>query len=124
MGYGLCQDWRGYCWNQWFSETACSMALMGAEVLFYPTAIGSELLDLKMDSSGHWQRVMQGHAGVNLMSLVASNRIGIEQGKNGTELDFYGSPFIADNRGDKVAEMNRITQGFISQKFDLDELAQ
>jgi len=114
----------GICWDQWFPETARSMALMGAEILFYPTAIGSELLDPQMDSSGHWQRVMQGHAGANLMPLIASNRIGKEHGKKGTQMDFYGSSFIADNTGDKLAEMDRTTQGFISQTFDLDELAQ
>ena len=96
---------------------------MGAEILFYPTAIGSELLDPEMDSSGHWQRVMQGHAGANLMPLVASNRIGVEKGRKGTELDFYGSSFIADNTGEKLAEMDRETEGFITQTFDLDDLA-
>jgi len=114
----------GICWDQWFPETARSMALMGAEVLFYPTAIGSELLDPEMDSSGHWQRVMQGHAGANLMPLVASNRIGVEQGRNGTELDFYGSSFIADNTGDKLVEMDHMTEGYITQTFDLDALAE
>jgi len=113
----------GICWDQWFPETARSMALMGAEILFYPTAIGSELLDPEMDSCGHWQRVMQGHAGANLTPLVASNRIGLEPGKNGTELEFYGSSFIANNIGEKVAEMDRKTQGFVANTFDLDALA-
>ena len=113
----------GICWDQWFPESARSMALMGAEILFYPTAIGSELLDPEIDSSGHWQRVMQGHAGANLMPLIASNRIGIEKGRKGTELDFYGSSFIADNTGNKLAEMDRETEGFITQTFDLDDLA-
>ena len=113
----------GICWDQWFPESARSMALMGAEILFYPTAIGSELLDPEIDSSGLWQRVMQGHAGANLMPLIASNRIGIEKGRKGTELDFYGSSFIADNTGNKLAEMDRETEGFITQTFDLDDLA-
>lgn len=94
----------GICWDQWFPEAARAMALGGAEVLLYPTAIGSELLDPQWDSAPHWQRVMQGHAGANLMPLVAANRVGTEHGLNGTKLTFYGSSFIADPTGAKVSE--------------------
>ena len=82
------------------------MALLGAEVLLYPTAIGSEPPDPAWDSSGHWQRVMQGHAGANLMPVVAANRHGREVGQT-CEITFYGSSFIADNTGDKLAEAGR-----------------
>lgn len=111
------------CWDQWFPECARAMALMGAEILFYPTAIGSELLDPTYDSAPHWQTVMQGHAAANLMPLVASNRVGTEKGRNGTELTFYGSSFIANWQGQKVAESDRISEGFINSRFDLDEIA-
>ena len=86
----------GICWDQWFPESARAMALMGAELLFYPTAIGSEPQDPTLDSRDHWQRAMQGHAASNVMPLIASNRIGTEQGAHGTALTFYGSSFIAD----------------------------
>ena len=114
----------GICWDQWFPESARAMALMGAEILFYPTAIGSELLDPSWDSSTHWQRVQQGHAGANLMPLVASNRIGTEAGQTGTELTFYGSSFIADFTGEKVAEANRTEESVITHTFDLDDLSE
>ncbi len=113
----------GICWDQWFPEAARSMALMGAELLFYPTAIGSELLDPDWDSSGHWQRVMQGHAGANLVPVIASNRIGTEPGRNGTELTFYGSSFIADFTGDKMAEADRETETVLTATIDLDAVA-
>ena len=113
----------GICWDQWFPESARAMALMGAEVLFYPTAIGSELIDPDWDSSAHWQAVMCGHAGANLMPLVASNRIGAEPGRNGTELTFYGSSFIADWQGQVVTEMDREETGVRLATFDLDEIA-
>ena len=93
----------GICWDQWFPESARCMALLGAEVLLYPTAIGSEPPDPSWDSSGHWQRVMQGHAGANLMPVVAANRVGHEVGRT-CDITFYGSSFIADNTGAKVAE--------------------
>ncbi len=114
----------GICWDQWFPETARSMAVMGAELLFFPTAIGSELLDPTWDSSAHWQRVQQGHAGANLMPLVASNRIGTEPGRNGTEMTFYGSSFIADFTGEKVAEASRTDETVLTHTFDLDDLAE
>jgi N-carbamoylputrescine amidase len=113
----------GICWDQWFPEAARAMALLGAEILFYPTAIGSEPQDATLDSSGHWQRVMQGHAGANVMPVVASNRIGTEAGANGTEITFYGSSFIAGPTGEKVAEANRSTETVLTATFDLHEIA-
>jgi len=113
----------GICWDQWFPESARAMALMGAEMLFYPTAIGSELMDTSWDSAAHWQRVQQGHAGANLVPYVAANRIGTEAGRKGTEMTFYGSSFIADWTGEKVAEADRETETVLTHTFDLDELA-
>jgi N-carbamoylputrescine amidase len=111
----------GICWDQWFPEAARAMALLGAEILLYPTAIGSEPPDPSWDSSGHWQRVMQGHAGANLVPLVGANRIGHEVGET-TEITFYGSSFIADATGRKVAEAGRSDQTTIAATFDLDAL--
>lgn len=115
----------GICWDQWFPESARCMALLGAELLLYPTAIGSEPPDPTWDSCGHWQRVMQGHAGANLMPLIAANRIGREVGDpaGGREITFYGSSFIADATGAKVAEASRVDEGVITASFDLDALA-
>jgi N-carbamoylputrescine amidase len=112
----------GICWDQWFPETARSMALMGAEILLYPTAIGTEPQDPTIDSAAHWQRVMQGHAGANMLPLVASNRIGTEEGRNNTSMTFYGSSFIADPTGAKVAEADRTSEGVITATFDLDAI--
>jgi N-carbamoylputrescine amidase len=112
----------GICWDQWFPEAARAMALRGAEILFYPTAIGSEPADPGLDSAGHWQRVMQGHAGANLMPLVASNRIGTEPGKRDTDITFYGSSFIADPTGEKVAEADRSSEKVLTATFDLDAI--
>jgi N-carbamoylputrescine amidase len=109
------------CWDQWFPETARAMALMGAEVLLYPTAIGSEPQDTSIDSSGHWQRTMQGHAAANIMPLVASNRIGTEKGERWS-MTFYGSSFIAGPTGEKVAEADRLTESVLTASFDLDEI--
>jgi len=92
-------------------------------VLLYPTAIGSEPHDPHLDSSAHWQRVMQGHAGANLTPLIASNRIGTEEGRAGTSITFYGSSFIADQTGAKVAEAGREEEGVITATFDLDAIA-
>lgn len=111
----------GICWDQWYPETARSMALMGAEVLFFPTAIGSEPHDASLDTRDPWRRVMQGHAVANVMPVVASNRIGFEPGPGGGQ-DFYGSSFIADHRGDLVAELGRKDEGVITASFDLDFL--
>lgn len=113
----------GICWDQWFPECARSMALQGAEILLYPTAIGSEPHDPTLESSAHWQRVMQGHAGANLMPVVASNRIGDEPGKKGTSIRFYGSSFIAGATGEKLAEADRTSEAVLTATFDLDALA-
>ena len=110
------------CWDQWFPEAARAMALGGAEVLCYPSAIGTEPPDPSWDSSGHWQRVMQGHAGANLMPLVASNRVGREVGRS-CEITFYGSSFVADATGAKVAEADRTSACVVSATFDLDAVA-
>lgn len=112
----------GICWDQWFPEAARCMALLGAEILFYPTAIGSEPV-LQTDSKPHWQRCMQGHAAANLMPVIASNRIGHEVQKD-SEMTFYGSSFIADETGGLVAEADRETEGVITAEFDLDAIAQ
>jgi N-carbamoylputrescine amidase len=112
----------GICWDQWFPETARSMALLGAEVLLFPTAIGSEPPDPGWDSSGHWQRVMQGHAGANLMPLVAANRVGREVGAT-CEITFYGSSFVADATGAKVAEAGREGEAVLTATFDRAALA-
>ena len=111
----------GICWDQWFPEAARCMALMGAEVLLYPTAIGSEPHDPGIDSRDHWQRCMQGHAAANVMPLVASNRVGVERGQK-YEMTFYGSSFIADPTGAKVAEAGREGEAVLTASFDLDEV--
>lgn len=111
----------GICWDQWFPEAARSMALQGAEILFYPTAIGSEPHDNSISSRDHWQRVQQGHAGANLMPLIASNRIGNEE-QDGYDITFYGSSFIADQFGEKVQELNKTEEGILVHTFNLDEL--
>jgi N-carbamoylputrescine amidase len=111
----------GICWDQWFPECARSMALQGAELLFYPTAIGSEPHDASITSREHWQRVQQGHAGANLMPLIASNRIGREE-QDGYDITFYGSSFIADQFGAKLQELNETEEGILVHRFDLDEL--
>lgn len=115
----------GICWDQWFPECARSMALMGAELLFYPTAIGDEPT-LDIDSKGHWQRCMQGHAAANLMPVVASNRIGTEtisQNGHDSTMQFYGSSFITDGRGEIIQEASKDNQEVITATFDLDKLA-
>ena len=111
----------GICWDQWFPEAARCMALMGAELLLYPTAIGSEPV-LQKDSRPHWQRCMQGHAAANIMPVIASNRIGKEV-QGDSEMTFYGSSFIADETGEIVARADRETEGVITAEFDLDEIA-
>lgn len=113
----------GICWDQWFPEAARAMALLGAEALLYPSAIGSEPPPAPpLDSQGHWRRVMQGHAAANCMPLIASNRIGTEKGEVG-ELTFYGSSFIADATGAVASELNRTEEGVICASFDLDDVA-
>ena len=115
----------GICWDQWFLECARSMALMGAELLFYPTAIGDEPT-LGINSKGHWQRCMQGHAAANLMPVIAANRIGTEtisQNGNDSTLEFYGSSFITDGRGEIIQEASKDKKEVLTATFDLDELA-
>ena len=118
----------GICWDQWFPETARCMAVQGAEILLYPTAIGSEPI-LNVDSSGHWRRVMQGHAAANLVPVAAANRIGTEtvmpceeNGGQSSSLTFYGSSFIADATGELVASAGRDTEEILYASFDLDNL--
>ena len=111
----------GICWDQWFPESARCMALMGADVLLYPTAIGSEPHDASIDSRDHWQRCMQGHAAANVMPLVASNRIGVERGQH-CEMTFYGSSFIAGPTGEKVAEADRRSEAVLTATFDLGQV--
>ena len=120
----------GICWDQWFPETARGMAVQGAEILFYPTAIGSEPI-LEVDSMPHWRRVMQGHAAANLMPVIAANRIGTEtvepcEGNGGqtSALNFYGSSFIADETGELISEASRDQEEILYSEFDLAELAQ
>jgi N-carbamoylputrescine amidase len=108
----------GICWDQWFPEAARAMMLLGAEILLYPTAIGSEPHEPDLDTCEPWQRAMIGHAVSNVVPVVAANRIGDEDGQR-----FYGSSFIADHRGDKVAELGRNDEGAIVATFDLDFLA-
>lgn len=112
----------GICWDQWFPEAARAMVLMGAEVLIYPTAIGSEPSYRGWDSRDHWQRVMQGHAGANLTPVIAANRVGVEKGET-NEIVFYGSSFIADHTGAKLAEADRVSDSVITAALDLDEIA-
>jgi N-carbamoylputrescine amidase len=109
------------CWDQWFPEAARSMALMDAEILLYPTAIGSEPQDPSLDSSGHWQRTMQGHAAANVMPVVASNRVGTEQGEKYT-MTFYGSSFIASHTGEIVAQADRSSESVLTAAFDLEAM--
>jgi N-carbamoylputrescine amidase len=115
----------GICWDQWFPETARAMALMGAELLFFPTAIGSEPPPaLPVNSRDHWQRTQQGHAAANLTPVIVSNRIGTERGLQDPDnlyIRFYGSSFIADPVGAKVAELDDHSEGVITATFDLAE---
>jgi N-carbamoylputrescine amidase len=132
----------GICWDQWFPEFARVLALRGAEILIYPTAIGSEPATPGYDSRDHWRRVMQGHAGANLAPVIAANRIGVERGRGihdgparegaggrgvaegwAKEIAFYGSSFIADHTGEIVASADRVTEGFVLAELDLDVAA-
>lgn len=118
----------GICWDQWFPEAARCMALQGAEILAYPTAIGSEYYETDgADGSRiHWQNTMCGHAAANIMPLLASNRIGRERGRYDAslEMEFYGSSFIADHQGVKVAECGRDAQQVVTHTFDLERIRQ
>ena len=114
----------GICWDQWFPEAARCMALMGAEILLYPTAIGSEI-SIQHDSMPHWRTVMQGHAAANIMPVIASNRIGTETatGDDSEKLTFYGSSFICDYMGQIVSQADRESRCLLTHSFDLDEIA-
>lgn len=112
----------GICWDQWFTEAARCMALMGAEILFYPTAIGSEPNRPEVDSKAHWQLCMQGHAAANIVPVVASNRIGTES-IGASKISFYGSSFITNEIGAKIAEADRATETFIKADLDLERIA-
>lgn len=119
----------GICWDQWFPESARCMALQGAELLFYPTAIGSEPI-LECDSMPHWRRCMQGHAAANLMPVIAANRIGkevvepdTENGGQKSALTFYGSSFLTDETGELKKTASRDQEEILIGEYDLDELA-
>jgi N-carbamoylputrescine amidase len=107
----------GVCWDQWYPETARALMLMGAEVLFYPTAIGSEPHDTSLDTARLWRRAMVGHAVSNVVPVVAANRVGTEHGQT-----FYGTSFIVDERGDVLAELDREEEGVIVATLDLDRV--
>jgi N-carbamoylputrescine amidase len=113
----------GICWDQWFPECARAMVLGGAEILCYPTAIGSEPQDPTFDTRAHWQRVMQGHAAANMVPVVAANRVGREVGEP-TVTTFYGSSFIADETGEIVVEADRSEERVLVTAFDLDRVAE
>lgn len=110
------------CWDQWFPEAARILALKGAEVLVYPTAIGSEPQDPTLDSRAHWTRVMQGHAGANMVPLVASNRIGREEGES-CAITFYGGSFIAGPTGELIVQADTESETVLTATFDLEEIA-
>ncbi len=118
----------GICWDQWFPETARCLALGGAELLFYPTAIGSEPI-LECDSMPHWRRTMQGHAAANVMPVIAANRFGLEtvepcpeNGGQKSALEFYGSSFITDGTGEILCQAGRAGEEVLTACFDLDAL--
>jgi N-carbamoylputrescine amidase len=123
----FCKIGIGVCWDQWFPEAARVMALQGAELLLYPTAIGTFAvpraeLDQQLLDYDHWQNVMLGHAAANVIPVVASNRIGVEE-MGGTAIRFWGASFISDNRGNKIAEANSEDETILTAAFDLDDLA-
>ena len=109
----------GICWDQWFPEAARAMALMGADALLYPTAIGAEPQDPALDTAARWRRAMLGHAVSNTMPVCAANRVGDEGGQV-----FYGTSFIADQAGEVVADLDRTEEGILCASFDLDAIEQ
>lgn len=118
----------GICWDQWFPEAARVMALLGADILLYPTAIGSEPI-LSVDSMPHWQRVMQGHAAANILPVVAANRVGeerispsAENGMQSSALVFYGSSFLTDETGEVLAQANRETEAVLCARYDFERI--
>lgn len=110
----------GICWDQWFPEAARIMALKGANLLFYPTAIGSEPADEANDSKNHWQTCIQGHSACNMLPVIVSNRIGTEQFDN-SQIAFYGSSFITDNKGQIVAQTDRSSESVVTATLDLEQ---
>lgn len=111
----------GICWDQWYPEGARAMALMGAEMLFYPTAIGAEPQDATLDTRHMWRRAMVGHAVSNTMPVIAANRVGSEDDHGGDPQKFYGTSFIANEWGDIVAELDDSETGIMVATFDLDQ---
>ncbi len=118
----------GICWDQWFPETARSMAIMGAEILLYPTAIGSEPI-LECDSMPHWRRCMQGHSAANLVPVIAANRVGEEvvepceeNAKQSSRLVFYGSSFCTDETGDIISQASRNQEEILIEEYNLSEI--
>ena len=118
----------GICWDQWFPETARSLALLGADIILYPTAIGSEPI-LGMDSSGHWTRTMQGHSAANIIPVVAANRYGLEEVKPCPEnsnqesaLNFYGSSFMTNETGEIIAKAGRDKEEILYSEYDFVSL--
>jgi N-carbamoylputrescine amidase len=112
----------GICWDQWYPESARAMVLQGADLLLYPTAIGSEPYDSLLDTHRQWQRVMQGHAVANAVPVVAANRIGVEE-NDGVTQSYYGHSFIADHVGELVTSFGETEEGVLVHRFDLDEIA-
>lgn len=109
----------GICWDQWFPETARCLTLMGADMIFYPTAIGSEP-EIGVDSASHWQRVQMGHGAANIIPIIAANRIGEEVGESCT-LTFYGSSFITEHTGQKIAEASRDKEEILYSEIDVEK---
>ena len=112
----------GICWDQWYPEAARAMVLRGAEILVYPTAIGSEPYDAALDTSARWRLVMQGHAVANAVPVIAANRVGDED-NDGVHQHYYGHSFAADHTGEIIASIGDGEQGVITAQFDLDEIA-
>ncbi|MGH6865723.1 MAG: N-carbamoylputrescine amidase [Methyloceanibacter sp.] len=112
----------GICWDQWYPEAARAMVLEGAELLLYPTAIGSEPYEEAVDTHERWQRAMQGHAVANAVPVIAANRIGLEE-NDGTSQRYYGYSFVADHTGEIVGSLGEDEEGMLVRSFDLDEIA-
>ncbi len=118
----------GICWDQWFPETARCLAIKGADIILYPTAIGSEPI-LEVDSSGHWQRTMQGHSAANILPVVAANRIGLEtvepseeNGGQKSSLTFYGSSFMTDETGEIITSAGKDEEKILYSEYDFDKI--
>ena len=111
----------GICWDQWFPECARSMTLLGADMILYPTAIGSEPQDPNLNSKKHWENVMIGHSAANQIPIISSNRIG-EEIEDDIKINFYGGSFITDHLGSIQAQMDSVTEGVISHDINVDEI--